>query len=574
MYQNMGRCAEAIQAFEKMLELEGPTKREGAPHLLSAACFRIMGKYGHAADSLRALTHLGTKRAAVFREEVLAFDYLSQDWPLETYNFDNSMSAELKLRLVYGADSEEMDLSKLLAQQGQLQQERVRLLEARGLGAYAPAKNSALDAFMKEVAAKGGYKRNPEKDAEMVALAADMSPVLMEISSLATLLQLHSPGFLPNVLQHRQSALAAVQMATSLLAHTRALRKGESLRVSNAMLSNVNSSGFRLCQESGSSARQLSHHHYFFWRDFFDIAVRFRHVSAPLDNVFWADSLLITDVTHLGLLGMTTHITSGHDKVVRYYDQFDKSLALVKRLILTQGFYTPDKVLVAVPPNSFHAAAIEKADTLEALYLATRAGNFYVVTDLRSERESGTRLPGTLFSVIKQEYDYAFSICLPSSPTRFADFEMEMDHAFTRVVEALQAHDKTKRATSLAVLNEGSLERSKKRVDSEAAVRRAALGLFYYWANFGPLTRGSSAAGYTALVAVLLTAGLEPASQLPKGIQLDWEAFYAPNVQEFVSNVEAYLPMKRSAIALDKPAIKRLVESMSSTRRVKTLLFA
>jgi tetratricopeptide (TPR) repeat protein len=567
MYQNMGRCVEAIQSFEKMVELEGPTKRESAPHLLSASCFRIMGKYGHAAESLRLLRLLGTKPTAILREEVLAYDYLSQDWPLNSYNLDASMSVELKLCLVYSVDQEQVNIAGVLAKQNESLHERVRLLESRGLGMYAPTHGYMLDTYTKKVKAEGGYKVSPEKEVEMAALAARMAPVLKEIATLSSVQQLLSPGFLTNVLQHRQSSLAAVQMASSLLAHMRALREGPGLRVPNAVLSSVLSSGFRRSDDQPTM-------HYFHWRDFFDIAVRFRHVSAPLDNVFWADSLLVNDVTDLGFIGMTTHITSGHDKVVRYYDQHDKAMALVKRLVLTQGFYTPDKELVSVPANSFHAAAIERASTLEELYMATHGGNFYVVTDLQSERDGEKKLPGTLFSIIRQEYGYAFSICLPTSPTRFADFEMEMDHAFKRVVEALQAHDRQQRDTENAILNQGSLKNSKRVGESERAVRRAALGMFYYWANFGPLTRGSSSAGYTALVAVLLTVGVEVDSQLPKGIQLDWEAFYAPNVRDFISNVEALLPLRRSAVRLDGAAIKDLVAALSTTRRVKTLLFA
>jgi hypothetical protein len=42
-------------------------------------------------------------------------------------------------------------------------------------------------------------------------------------------------------------------------------------------------------------------------------------------------------------------------------------------------------------------------------------------------------------------------------------------------------------------------------------VLKGALVLFYYWVNFAPITRGTSATGYAILLGVLLTMGEEPA---------------------------------------------------------------
>ena len=44
---------------------------------------------------------------------------------------------------------------------------------------------------------------------------------------------------------------------------------------------------------------------------------------------------------------------------------------------------------------------------------------------------------------------------------------------------------------------------------AESAVIDAALDLFYYWVNFAPLSRGTSATGYAALYACVLAMGRE-----------------------------------------------------------------
>ena len=50
------------------------------------------------------------------------------------------------------------------------------------------------------------------------------------------------------------------------------------------------------------------------------------------------------------------------------------------------------------------------------------------------------------------------------------------------------------------------------------------LAVFYYWVNFGPLTRGSAATGYAALFGMAAAAGLALRPCMPEGVQADWEA--------------------------------------------------
>ena len=46
-----------------------------------------------------------------------------------------------------------------------------------------------------------------------------------------------------------------------------------------------------------------------------------------------------------------------------------------------------------------------------------------------------------------------------------------------------------------------------KEQDRTTMVLRQALEVFYFWVNFAPLTRGTAACGYAALLSVMLSKG-------------------------------------------------------------------
>ena len=57
-------------------------------------------------------------------------------------------------------------------------------------------------------------------------------------------------------------------------------------------------------------------------------------------------------------------------------------------------------------------------------------------------------------------------------------------------------------------------------------VLKGALVLFYYWVNFAPITRGTSATGYAILLGVLLTMGEEPAGTKESNIFTNYHQLY------------------------------------------------
>lgn len=72
-------------------------------------------------------------------------------------------------------------------------------------------------------------------------------------------------------------------------------------------------------------------------------------------------------------------------------------------------------------------------------------------------------------------------------------------------------------------------------------VLKKALGVFYYWVNLTPLSRGSSACGYGALYAAVLSQGYRIDSRVPPLKQLDFEAFFSLSPDQFATTVAAWL---------------------------------
>merc|ERR1711871_159355 len=91
---------------------------------------------------------------------------------------------------------------------------------------------------------------------------------------------------------------------------------------------------FHTTSSSGSTASDISSPkgkstHSFGWRDFFDIAVKWRQVSEPNDAVWWIDALT-TQAFEDGF-GLQTPIVNGQLKTIRYYSYFDKAFTLMKK---------------------------------------------------------------------------------------------------------------------------------------------------------------------------------------------------------------------------------------------------
>jgi hypothetical protein len=76
-----------------------------------------------------------------------------------------------------------------------------------------------------------------------------------------------------------------------------------------------------------------------------------------------------------------------------------------------------------------------------------------------------------------------------------------------------------------------------------------ALAFYFYWINFGPLSRGTSGVGMSVLIAMLLAQGLRLDRQLPRKVQLDWEAILSPHPAAFTAAIADWLSVALQPLA-------------------------
>jgi len=149
---------------------------------------------------------------------------------------------------------------------------------------------------------------------------SDLQPLEFEVRSYLTMLlrrsmtfshwiQLDTPGFVRNERQHRQFGLAVCQMIDAL--KSARLEPGYQVRDSFSSKKNLDLS-FTCRIEF----------HKFSWRDFFDIAVRWRQLSEPNDPVWWIDGMTLE--SFCDGFGLQTPMVSGQLKCIRYHSYFEK----------------------------------------------------------------------------------------------------------------------------------------------------------------------------------------------------------------------------------------------------------
>jgi hypothetical protein len=305
----------------------------------------------------------------------------------------------------------------------------------------------------------------------------------------------------------------------------------EGVLVSNAATSSIESAGFK------PSKQQPSTHHVFGWRDLYDIAGLWRQVAEPMDAVWWIDRLP-TPTSFKDRIGLNTFMVHGSNKVIRYYPQLPRAQALTRQLMLTDGFYNPAEELTQVAASK--RAGLANTTTLKGLHAAANEESFFVITHVKSLAPSGQDLAGIRITLAKGELEgWDFSICVPSTPERFAQYEEEIHYAVERTISTLRDLQPSSGAPPMTP-------------ELRAYhVKRRALELFYYWANFGAFTRGTSATGYASMYAVLVAGGLEITAPLPKGVQLDWEAFFSPDPETFVRAALSWLQTRPLSVDPD-----------------------
>ncbi|KAL4437434.1 hypothetical protein ABPG75_004573 [Micractinium tetrahymenae] len=379
-------------------------------------------------------------------------------------------------------------------------------------------------------------------------------PLLEAADAVGQLVQYSHQGFLPNRRQQRMAGLAAIEFAQALQQLVADRRAGRETLVPDAGASvTARPSGPPAARPGTAAALRSSKkgHHPFGWRDAMDIIVRWRQLAEPNDQVIWVD--LLTEREFNQGFGSHTPMFTGQTKCVRYYMVFHRALELMKRCLAAEGCAI-DANNAPVPLDTPEKqAAAQGARTTEDMWCAIGTDS-WVVVPIESTTRPGHTLEGTRLTVVNlgkqpgeaegeaepdatmqlangvrgeaaahlparpkpQPDSYEFSIRTPVTPSRWMDYDEELEGMFERLAAALERGD-------------------------AAGAAEAALRFAYYWYNFMPLARGSAFCGYVSMLAVFLAMRAPVRTSMPPSYQTDWEAILESSPERFLQSVSSWM---------------------------------
>jgi hypothetical protein len=290
--------------------------------------------------------------------------------------------------------------------------------------------------------------------------------------------------------------------------------------------------------------------HVFSYRDFLEIAVKWRQLAEPFDIVFWLD--LFPPDAKLEHLALSTSLFSGLKRNARYYSYFNYTFEVLQKAML-EKFYTADSPTY---PNSNQSYQIKKASTIDELFKIAQVSNvFFVVTETKSLAKPGRSIPGTRIAITRVPPEgYDISIGSPTNDKRFDMLAAEVKRSFNLVVDAMV------------------------RNQSSDVIVDLVLQFYFYWAQWGPLSRGTAATGYATILAVLLAHGEVVTSRMPRLKQMDWEAILRSDPAAFCEAVRPWLSGRAAANGwvsaewLDGAAGHRLADIFRTPRDVMNVL--
>jgi len=541
----MGRCTEAIHAYEQTLKID-PTLKE--THInLGQAC-RDLGQvdaaethFSRAVDMQRGFLHSHFRRALlrhVAGQTSKAIEDLNEVVRLEPQHME--ARALVAISHVARGDFENgmREFERLLERDPQhpafhhhvFAQLLLRELDTspteQRLDALIPADvkhgmSKQLPAATAAAAAAASLRSRRKAKSAGPSFAAKASPaeldtLLHAARPFGVRMQVRLAGFVPNRRLQRQAGLAVIDVAQQLR---------------------------RLWAQGVQKAKAHG------WRAIYDIAVGWRQLGEPNDNVWWIDGMPRGDFEEG--FGSHTPIVKGQHETVRYYPQYPRVFKAMKSLAAEQWRLDDEQ----------KAELTRVKDCIAIRRL--RGRDDFVVSPCHGV--VGGQLEGTRLTVQDRPPEgVELSIRTPLTPGRWAAYDPEMQAAWELVcdlaVPRLEDDDEG------SALNDTLLD--------------AVLRLSFFWYNFMPLTRGSAAVGWSMLMALLLACGFEVVSQAPDGISLDWEAILTPSFKDFASATRTWLrPMcerrKGSVdalpiIALTLGTYRRMLEALNAPDPLRT----
>ncbi|KAJ9442032.1 Suppressor of RPS4-RLD 1 [Diplonema papillatum] len=346
-----------------------------------------------------------------------------------------------------------------------------------------PKDSGRFDAFFRTFYAfSWPFSERPPGSAKLPLSAKDpgVKALVLAADKLGEHVQYYCDGFFRNSRHHRAAGYAMLEVSEFI----RGLLGGTSPSV-------------------GSKSNGLTCP----WKALFSSAVKWRQVVDQRDTVYWIDGL--SEESLREGFGVQTPMIIGEQKVVKYHQYHDRCLALLKEAVVDQCILTDEQ----------HEAVIA-ASTAVGVWNAVGRDVFGIMHC--DEILEGTRL--TAHKTPSGEV--VLAIRTAGTLQRCAAYSGVLQGAVDKYLNLLREH--------FVRMNHDAANSKRIQITHpDTRLLTAILRIFYYWANFQALTRGSSFVGLTVLQGLLLPLG--SLVRIPTGVQLDWEAILTPTAHAFVS---------------------------------------
>ncbi|XP_031550706.1 tetratricopeptide repeat protein 13-like [Actinia tenebrosa] len=491
-YRELGDARTALEHFKAALALEP----DSAPTFqLSGVLHYMNGKPKKAAKDFQSCLELDPYNAACVYMEGLCYAAIG--------NFYEAVKATTKIIV-----DEPAYLSNGITVKAQYLREYSRYLHSyldTPLTEYSP--DVDLDGRLRDHWVKSlplnlnNYTEQPGiqpnirevEDVSFGDLTPDAQILVCKSSTLGSLIQYNTEGFMPNTRHLRAMGLGMLDVAQVAHKHWKSIRS------------------------SKDNKNRLT------WRELFDLAVKWRRFVDPDQPVLWLDKMPGKSVK----AGFNVHMTlvKGQMKNIRYAEYFDKIFQFTKTMLL--HFYKMDEF-----STKEFKRRIEKSKTCDDLINVLKLQNpsnpqpgLMLSTHVGSLKTGGkSNLDGIILMLSEGSgQNLMFSMDTATTPSRTSSYHSELDFIWSQI------------------LNEAR-KPSNKDLD---ALGQNILSLAYYFFNLMPLSRGSSAVAYTVALGLFLAAGREATGKIPKGKEVDLEAIIGGTAEVFTKQVRGWLALKK-----------------------------
>ena len=497
--------------------------------------YQALGNFPMALDLADRMINQATQKELRglfrYRREIASIVYCMLDIPFTALNIDRIIDRRIKLARtkVFGVKDEFVPIDTYTEFWSRCASRRTAyeyLYESKDI-----SENNAL------------YNLRPWESPDFKRM---VGVVMESTSKIRSTLQINAPGFYKHARKDRMVGFSVLAMNQLLRRHFQCIQTG----YAGLYVSNVGSSRKSMVSitdifevhvpslaypavcgghiDAGSLSGKSLHEnlHVLYWRDIFDVGVKWRQLAEPSDPVYWAD--MFDDSTGGILEGISTPLLNGAKKVIRYYTYYNDSFDLLKKT-MRDGYWAGENREVIISLTEAQKRLVDRATTLSDLYKVTglEDDDIFVVANCTSAVYHEKVYPCTKF-------------ILNPAKSKGEGWDFRISASYTRTAYELYFEDIDvlfKRYVNLVLSSSRDIERQ---LEYTEDILDVVLDIIYSWVHCTPLTRGSASLAYTSSVALLLAANICIDGDFPKNKQLDWEVLLSTTPSEFKFEVKPW----------------------------------